>query len=265
MGVVGMTSSTKGSYMMRALKAHNCQATASCAAIPGTTASMWALPPVLAAIKSVVKLYPDLYVYIMLVGNDALDLMPDCAQDKTKSAEDCADVLMAQALPELYKIVDAVHEGNPNARVTGFGYDTMFGAKGCGLFTHDLFPQCARNGASEAEFNTCFNTQFLRIQEAWGFVAGNRTFVDKTTILGATQVAAGDSAASTDPNNRHIDMAKMGPGKYWPLTMECFHPSVDNCVDGQVKSCGAQVVMEEFYKTYWSKNSAICPQSSVVV
>merc|ERR1711896_101863 len=170
---------------------------------------------------------------------------------------------MAQALPNMYKIIDAIHEANPKARVTGFGYDTMFGAKGCGLISHDIFPQCWKSGGAG---NRCFNTQFLRIQEAWSWVAGNRSFVDKAVILGATQVAGGDPKASTDPANRHIDMDKMGPGKYWPLSMECFHPSVDNCGDA-IDDCGATVVMEEFYKDYWSKQSSVCPatQSSIVV
>lgn len=259
--VVGMTSSVNGSFMMRALKAHSCSATASCIAIPGTTASMWASAPALAALKIAAKTAD--YVYVMLVGNDALELMPPCAH-KGKSASECSTELMNTALPEMYKIVDAIHASNANARVVGFGYDTMFGALGCGLISHDIFPQCWKAGETR---NRCFNTQFLKIQEAWGWVAGNRSFVDRASILGATQVAAGDAKASTDPNNRHIDMDKMGPPQYWPLTMECFHPSVDNCIVGQVKSCGAQVVMEEFYKSYWSKQPAVCPsmESAVVV
>merc|ERR1712100_134231 len=142
----------------------------------------------------------------MLVGNDALELMPPCAH-KGNSAEECADQLMAQAVPETYKIFDAIHEANPKAHVVGFGYDTMFGAKGCGLISHDIFPQCWRAGQPG---NSCFNTQFLRIQEAWGWLAGNNSFVGKASILGATQVARGDTKASTDPNNRHIDMDAMG-------------------------------------------------------
>ena len=35
---------------------------------------------------------------------------------------------------------------HPAARVTGFGYDTMFGGLGCSLLTHDIFPQCWSRG-----------------------------------------------------------------------------------------------------------------------
>merc|ERR1711972_923643 len=182
------------------------------------------------------------------MGNDALDKTPDCADEKKTSAE-CGDQLFAEAVPNMYKIVDAVHEVNPTARVTGFGYDTMFGGLGCSLVTHDVFPQCWSKSAPKGQGNRCFNTQFLRIQESWDWIAGNRSFVDHVSILGATQVAAGDTKASTDPNNRHIDMDKMGPAKYWPDYLGCFHPGTKGGDDS-----GAMVLMEEFYRVYWSKH-----------
>jgi len=261
--VVGGGGSIGQSFLMRRLKDHSCTATSSCIAIPGTTASMWASAPFIATTKAAAKTAD--YVYIMLVGNDALELMPDCAHKEKKTAEQCADELMAQAYPNMLKIMDAIHEANPKAKVVGFGYDTMFGARGCGAITHYIFPQCWASSTLAAGGNRCFNTQFLRIQEAWGFAAGNRSFVDHASILGATQVAGGDPKASTDPNNRHVDMDAMGPAKYWPLTMECFHPSIDNCKDGDVKACGATVVMEEFWKGYWSKQSDVCPQGENTV
>lgn len=206
--VVGGGGSVGQSFLMRRLKAHNCTATSSCIAIPGTTASMWASAPFLSTLKVAAKTAD--YVYMMLVGNDALELMPDCAHKEKKSAQECGDELMAQALPNMNKIIDAIHESNPKAKVVGFGYDTMFGAKGCGAITHDIFPQCWSSTTPRGQGNRCFNTQFLRIQEAWGYVAGNNSFVDKASILGATQVAGGDKKASTDPQNRHIDMDAMG-------------------------------------------------------
>lgn len=260
--VVGGGGSVGQSFLMRRLKAHNCTATSSCIAIPGTTSGMWASAPFIKATKLAAKTAD--YVYVMLVGNDALELSPHCAHKEKKTAAQCADELMAQALPNMYKIFDAIHEANPNAHIVGFGYDTMFGAVGCGAITHDIFPQCWQGGVPKAEGNRCFNTQFLRIQQAWGWAAGNRSFVDKASILGATQVAGGDTKASTDPSNRHIDMDAMGPAKYWPLSMECFHPSVNNCGDN-VDDCGATVVMEEFFKDYWSKQPAVCGRTSIVV
>lgn len=138
-------------------------------------------------------------------------------------------------------VVDAVHEANPAARVVGFGYDTMFGGLGCALVTHELFPQCWRIGGGG---NKCFNEQFLRIQGVWDELASKKSWVDSVSILGATQVAAGDKKASIG----HIDMDKMGPARYWPDYEGCFHPGVL----GGDNSC-AMVVMEEFYKQYWQK------------
>merc|ERR1711924_492742 len=81
-------------------------------------------------------------------------------------------------------------------------------------------------------------------------------FVDDCSILGATQVAAGDAKASTDPNNRHIDMDAMGPAKYWPDYLACFHPGI---LPKDSDDTGAMVVMEEFYKSYWSKHLLAAP------
>merc|ERR1719181_1529538 len=70
--VVGGGGSVGQSFLMRRLKAHNCTATSSCIAIPGTTASMWASSAFMAATAAAAKAAD--YVYIMLVGNDALEL-----------------------------------------------------------------------------------------------------------------------------------------------------------------------------------------------
>lgn len=235
-------------FLGQVLQKHECAVAApTCIAIPGSTTGTWANTVVLQALKAAAKNYD--YVFFTLAGNDALDRMPACAKDKSKSAAQCADELLAFAAPNAYKIVDAVHEANPDARVVGFGYDTMFGGPGCSLVTHDIFPQCF-NGQDvpEEQGNRCFNTQFLRIQEVFDGMDGNRTFFDSASILGATQVAAGDTLASTDPNDRHINMDAMGPAKYWPTYLACFHPGIKGGDDS-----GAMVVMEEFYKVYWSK------------
>jgi len=255
--VVG-TEGPLPSFLERRLKLEHCNATTTSIAIPGTESGDWSGGALLAAMK-VAAVGRD-YVFIVLAGNDALDRMPSCAEKK-KTAVQCGDELMAEATPNMYKIVDAIHEVNPKARVVGVGYDTMFGGWGCGLVTADIFPQCYLT-LNRSQGNACFNTQFLRIQKLWDRMAANRTFVDSASILGATQVAGGDPAASTDPKDRHIDMDKMGPAKYWPDYEGCFHPGVFGGEDS-----GAMVVMEEFYKVYWSKIKGVCPQKeqSVVV
>lgn len=247
-------------FLGKVLQKHGCDVAApTTIAIPGSTSGTWSSKLVLSALKSAAKNYD--YVFFTLVGNDALDRLPECHKnDPSKSAAQCADDLLAWALPNMYEIVDGIHEANPDARVVGFGYDTMFGGKGCSLVTHDIFPQCF-NGqdAPEEEANRCFNTQFLRIQEGFDWMDGNRTFFDSAPILGATQVAAGDTKASTDPNDRHIDMDAMGPAKYWPTYLACFHPGITGGDDS-----GANVVMEEFYKAYWSKQLS-CSGGSIAV
>lgn len=242
------------SYFQRKLVEHDCKVNSVSLAIPGSTSGFWVKPLVLDALEVAVAAYKPDYVWMTLVGNDALDSMPECAKTN-KTAVQCADELVETAVPRIFSIVDTVHKAHPAARVTGFGYDTMFGGIGCSLLTHDIFPQCWKDGESG---NRCFNTQFLRIQEGWDWIAGNRSFVDPVSILGATQVAAGDPKASTDPADRHIDMDKMGPRKYWPDYLACFHPGLfpQNSDD-----IGAMVVMEEFTKVYWSKQASVCPSA----
>lgn len=254
--IVGMGGNE--SFFEQKLVEHGCEVSSLCVAIPGSTASFWAGNLFLDALKLAIKAYKPDFVWGTLVGNDALDSMPDCASTG-KSEVECADELMATAVPNVLKLVDAIHEAAPAAKITGFGYDTMFGGPGCGLLTRDIFPQCWGKDRPRGSGNRCFNTQFLRIQDGWGYVAGNRSFVDPVSILGATQVAAGDEKASTDDNDRHIDMDKMGPAKYWPTYLACFHPGITGDDDS-----GAMVVMEEFYREYWSKQPAVCSASIAV-
>jgi len=100
------------SFLMKRLTAHGCKATSSNIAIPGTTSGMWATAPFLAGLKLAVK-GAD-YLYLMLGGNDCLDLMPDCAQTK-KSASECGDQLVASATANVHKMLAAVQEANPKS------------------------------------------------------------------------------------------------------------------------------------------------------
>ena len=256
------------SYFQRKLAEHSCLVHSVSLAIPGSTSSMWVDGRLLDALKVAVATYRPDYVWMTLVGNDALASMPDCAK-ANKTAAQCGDALVGVAVPNIYRVVDAVHEAHAAARVMGFGYDTMFGGLGCSLITHDVFPQCWNTSLPlGGGGNRCFNTQFLRIQQGWDQIAANRSsFMDQVSILGATQVAAGDPKASTDPQDRHIDMDKMGPRKYWPDYLACFHPGL---FPQDSDDTGAMVVMEEFYKGYWAGQPRVCgtraaAQSAVVV
>merc|ERR1719483_280208 len=212
--------------------------TSTCIAVPGTTASDWDNGAFLETLKIEARTHD--YVWIMLGGNDALDFMPDCAESG-KTAAECGKQLFKNTIPRMTTILDSVHKVNPKAKVVGFGYDTMFGGVGCGLVTHEVIPQCYKRGGGG---NKCFNTQFIQLQEAWETLASNRTWLTAINLLGTTQMAAGYPGASIG----HPDMDKMGPAKYWPDYEGCFHPGV---VGGE--DSGAMVIMEEFYKQYWSK------------
>jgi hypothetical protein len=245
--VAGGSDVAGSSFLNSQLKRHDCDFQTSSIAVPGTMTTDWNHGTYLSALKLAAQ--KSDYIFFILMGNDALMDMPDCAQDKTKTSAECGNQLVTKVMKNMGDIADAIHEANPNTRLVGFGYDTMFGGLGCSLVTHQLFPQCWRASSQEpVKGNRCFNTQFLRIQDIWDSMASSRSWVDSASILGATQVAGGNIKASTADDDRHIDMDAMGPAKYWPDYEACFHPGVLGGDDS-----GAAVTMAEFYKVYWSK------------
>merc|ERR1712224_903443 len=169
------------------------------------------------------------------------------------TAAECGNEPMTNALKRMSTIIDGIHEANPDAQVVGFGYDTMFGGLGCSIIQKEIFPQCWSN-KSVANPIRCFNTELVRIQEAWETLASTRPYVTAINLLGTTQVAGGDSKAAIGKPN----LDKNGPRQYWPDYLECIHPSTT----GGDQS-GALVIMKEFYNQYWSKRSIVncfhCP------
>jgi hypothetical protein len=147
------------------------------------------------------------------------------------------------ALARMGKIVDNIHTANPAAKIVGFGYDIMFGGLGCEVVQRELFPQCWSNSTTHKEPIKCFNTELVRLQEAWETLASTRPFITPINILGVTQAAHGDKGVTVG----HPDLAINGPAKYWPITLICIHPS-----KGVGDGSGAMVIMKEFYKQYWS-------------
>jgi len=72
-------------------------------------------------------------------------------------------------------ILNGIHEANPNAEVVGFGYDTIFDGLGRCLIQKEIIPQCWSN-KSDADPLHCFNTELVRIQEAWETLASTRPY-----------------------------------------------------------------------------------------
>merc|ERR1712072_448282 len=156
------TISPATEHFQAELKEHNCPLSGfTNIAVGGTTAKQWSGLLKMIEVKKQAKLHD--HIWITLMGNDALEDMPGCASSG-KTAAQCGDVMMVNALERMGKILDGIHDANPDAKVVGFGYDTMFGGFGCGLVTRSMFPQCYRIGGGG---NRCFNTQFLRIQAVW--------------------------------------------------------------------------------------------------
>ena len=118
-------------------------------------------------------------------------------------------------------IVEGIHEANPDAHIVGFGYDTMFGGVGCEAIARGIIPQCwEKEHNSSYSSIRCFQTQQLRIQEAWTALAQKYPYVTAVDLLGATQAAGGDKGVTVG----HPNLDKFGPAHYWPLTLECYHP-----------------------------------------
>ena len=237
------TISPATEFFKKKLTEHNCPLSGfTNIAVGGTTAKQWASGEFLASIKKQAPLHD--YIWVTLMGNDALAEMPGCAASG-KSAAACGDELYQSCSASMNTIMTAIHSANPNAHVVGFGYDTMFGGLGCSIFTHMLFPQCWNNKSSTVTPNRCFNTELVRMQELWERLDMDNEFITAINLLGTTQVAGNVKNSSIG----HPNMDEMGPAKYWPITLECIHPATGFGGD----TSGAMVIMEEFYKQYWSK------------
>ena len=233
------TISPATQYFEQELKTNRkCDHSLTNIAIGGTTAKQWSSALKMSKVKQQAKSHD--IVWVTLMGNDALAECPDCAS-AGKTAAECGNELYASVSASMETIIGGIHDANPAAQIVGFGYDIMFGGFGCSLIQKDIFPQCWRN-KSEANPVRCFNTELVRIQELWDSLAAKYDYVTAINILGATQIAGGDTVAKIGAPN----MDKTGPAKYWPDTLECIHPSRG------AKDSGAMVVMDEFYKQYWS-------------
>jgi len=235
------TVSPATEHFEKELKEHSCPLGGfTNIAIGGTTAKQWAERTKVAEVKKAAKTH-DL-IWITLMGNDARAIMPPCAK-KGKSAPACGDELMVDVLGWMSTILDGIHEANPNAQVVGFGYDIMFGGLGCTDIAKSIIPQCW-DAKNETNHIRCFNTQLIRIQDAWETLAAKYPFVTAINLLGTTQVAQGDKKAAIGKP----DLDKFGPAKDWPITYECFHPGT---AGGD--HSGAMEIMKQFYDQYWSK------------
>jgi hypothetical protein len=257
---------------------HSCSFDATNIGVSGTTTDDWKSGSKLEQLVEQAKTHD--YIWLTLMGNDALHRMPKCASTG-KSAEECGNTLINDVMmPQLGGILDAIHEANPAARVVGFGYDIVFGGLGCDLAARYVFPQCWQDetatettaadeiplffaldknatassrkvekgfAARSAAQATCFHTQFVKLQAGWEQLASNRSWVDTINILGLGQKTAGYAGVSVG----HPDLSQFGPGRYYPLDLGCIHPSIVPHVPHAWDS-GADMVMEEFYKQYWS-------------
>ena len=64
--------------------------------------------------------------------------------------------------------------------------------------TKEMFPQCWHN-ASEPSPIRCFNTELVRIQEAWETLAATYPFVTAIILLGTTQVCSRTGFSGAGP------------------------------------------------------------------
>jgi hypothetical protein len=225
------------------LKEQKCDFKTKNIAIAGSTASEWYSGSYLEDLKKNAANHD--YLWLTLMGNDALAQMPSCASEG-HTPEECGDELEKDMLNKMGTILDDLHEVNPNLQIVGFGYDTMFGGLGCEVLCRTIFPQCWKESNVTSPIE-CFNTQFIRIQGIWDKLASARSdYVTAINILGTTQMAGGDEGVTIG----HPDMTKLGPSAYWPDYYGCIHPSL---LSTKHDGSGAMLIMHQFYEQYWSK------------
>lgn len=256
---IGGGSIVGESVFSRGLKRHSCPGSVKNIAVAGSTAAQWQDGRLMSKLQKQVA--GKDYVWMTLMGNDALSDCPSCAKNKTKSAEECGDEFIAGVRTRMQTILDGIHAANPQTRVVGFGYDIMFGGLGCTAVTDTVFPQCYRDtSATKEEKTRCFNTQFVRLQTLWEELAETNDFVDAINILGVTQAYP---AKEQDPDPKAAvgapDLDQFGPAWAYPDTLACIHPSL-----GLTGTSGAMVVMEEFIRQYWGPQLGCAGNETIV-
>lgn len=58
-------------------------------------------------------------------ASDALNDMPDCA-DQGKTAVECGDIMMQNALSRMGTIIDGIHDANPDAKIVGVSDSPLY-------------------------------------------------------------------------------------------------------------------------------------------
>lgn len=209
-------------------------------AIAGTTAANWMNWPMFGSLKKHAESAD--YLWLTLGGNDALFNIPKCSQDKNKTAQECADEFMGTVVPRFEKILEGIHEANPNIKILGFGYDVLGMNKLplCPPIALEVFPQCnhAPEGGSGSDYISCWNKQFTRIHtDGWERFAQKYDFVDTVNLLGSLQAAEGDPEAAIGKPN----YAKWSPKDL--MQVNCIHPT----------DAGFEIVFENLWDLYWKK------------
>ena len=231
----------------RKLREKGCNFTATSIAIPGTKTNDWDTAGMLDMVKVLSKKAD--YVWITLMGNDALAEMPACARTG-KSAQECGNEFIGNVFRHMLPILDAIRVANAKTRVVGFGYDILFSGAACLPIAKSVFPQCWNTTSTTnttAEFDPestkCFNTQFVRIQKLWQEFASDLHWVDTIDVLGTTQAAGG--FPGTAPGTP--DLTKFAPDGFFPIELGCIHPSLL-----PLETSGAMAIMDEFHKQYFA-------------
>lgn len=206
--------------------------------VGGSTCQGWANGQ-LSRLVNAVKDDDVEHVWFICGGNDALANLLLCSPQ-----EECVDKLIEESKANVRKTLLAVHEANPNVRVSAFGYDVFpFGAIHCNLISMGLLPDCA--GRAD-----CVNPQFFRIQQVYDDLAAEFDFFDSINILGALQASQGIPGASVG----HPNVDAFSPSD--TFAFDCIHPNRG----------GYEVIFEAYYQKYWSKSKpTAAPRAEVDV
>jgi len=226
-----------GSAFQGMLSTYSPNTTLNNIAVGGTTALEWIAK--LGALKTAIT-SDTTHVWLTLGGNDAIQgPLPVCGLVQKKSAEECTTEELSRIKKHMITIIESIHKDSPKVRVLGFGYDILGMGKLpiCPPLARGIFPQCI--DAAEG-FNTCFNTQFVRIQAMWEELAQTYDYVDTVSMLGTLEAAGGDTSASTGKP----DLAKFSPNSL--MQTNCIHPT-------QGWDGGFGVVFKKQWTLYWSK------------
>eukprot|EP01084_Bolivina_argentea_P176649 305633_1 len=237
--VIGDSWGTHGhDNLQKVLRQKGTNLTVKSYARGGTTTDWWAKKPNL--VSEIVSENPTAeYVWLTIGGNDVIDFMPDCTQDKT--IQQCIDIILPRAMNNTQTFLDPLVKDHSKIKIVQFGYDLPNLQENvlCRSIGKDIINGC--DGVA-----SCINPQFAKVQTL---------YVDALPALYPSNLVAINLLGSLQAQEKYSGVTLTNPDvtKWSPKNLmedNCIHPTR---MGRPEEPAGFDIIFENMWDAYWSK------------